>query len=158
MGFRRRPSGEQRLSSELPARCAVPRDGGFPIKTPVPPASPATPLRQIETNDLRKLVATAPVLLCGGNAIPPCFFKYRSYPAILGNDTPKCRVTVLDLDSSGGPYADIKNAFRAAKDLIALECKRTWCRLTVAPRSVRSTNATLVPVLSHGGNVVLRRH
>ena len=30
-------------------------------------------------------------------------------------------MTVLDVDSSGGQYADVKDEFRAAKDLIALD-------------------------------------
>src|SRR5256886_11541747 len=40
-------------------------------------------------------------------------------------NTPSGRVTVLDVDSSGGAYADIKDAFRAAKDLIALDAIRS---------------------------------
>jgi hypothetical protein len=114
-------SNAYRLSYLRDAQSAP--DGGFPITTTgVPPASPANTLRQdLKTNDLRNWSPTAPVLLCGGNADPSVFFlNTQLIQQYWATNTPSGRVTVLDVDSSGGPYADIKNAFRAAKDLIAL--------------------------------------
>src|SRR5437016_10727695 len=99
-------------------------DGGFPIKTTgVPPASPANTLRQdLKSNDLRNWSPTAPVLLCGGDADPSVFFlNTQLIQQYWATNTPSGRVTVVDDGARGGPYADIKDAFRAAKDLIALD-------------------------------------
>src|SRR5439155_25811944 len=59
--------------------------------------------------------------------------------------TPSGRVTVLDVDSSGGSYADVKNAFRAAKDLIAFEAILHGARDGGAAAVRGIYNATLVP-------------
>lgn len=99
-------------------------DGGFPSKTTgLPPASPTNTFRQdLKINDLRSWTPTAPVLLCGGNADPSVFFlNTQLMQQYWAANAPAAPVTVLDVDSSGGQYAAAKDAFRAAKDLIALE-------------------------------------
>src|SRR5256886_15347239 len=60
-------------------------------------------------------------------------------------NTPSGRVTVLDVDSSGGAYAGIKDAFRAAKDLIALEGILHGARDGGAAAVREIYHATLVP-------------
>ena len=123
-------------------------DGGFPIRTTgVPPARPANTLRQdLKSNDLRTWSPTAPVLLCGGDADPSVFFlNTQLMQQYWATNTPSGRVTVLDVDSSGGSYADVKNAFRAAKDLIAFEAILHGARDGGAAAVREIYHATLVP-------------
>ncbi len=99
-------------------------DGGFPTKTDgLPPASPAQALRiALKTNDLRNWTPTAPVLLCAGSQDPTVFYLdtqlMQDYWAATAPTAP---VTVVNMDTSPGsndPYADLKNGFQAAKDLV----------------------------------------
>jgi esterase/lipase len=139
-------SNAYRLSYLRDAQAAP--DGGFPIKTTgVPPVSPANTLRQdLKTNDLRNWSPTAPVLLCGGDADPSVFFlNTQLIQQYWATNTPSGRVTVLDVDSSGGPYADIKDAFRAAKDLIALDAIAHGATDGGAAAVREIYHATLVP-------------
>lgn len=123
-------------------------DGGFPNQTTgVPPASPANTLRQdLKTNDLRNWTPTAPVLLCGGNADPSVFFlNTQLMQQYWATKTPSGQVTVLDVDSSGGPYAAIKDEFRAAKDLIAADAVLHGATDGGAAAVLQVYHATLVP-------------
>lgn len=123
-------------------------DGGFPNRTTgMPPASPANTFRQdLKTNDLRTWSPTAPVLLCGGNADPSVFFlNTQLIQQYWATNTPSGQVTVLDVDSSGGQYADVKNAFRAAKDLVALDAIAHGATDGGAAAVREIYHATLVP-------------
>ena len=97
-------------------------DGGFPAYTTgTPPASPANGFRKdLQTNDLRAWTPATPILLCGGNSDPTVFFLntqlMQQYWATVAPTAP---VTVVDIDSSGDPYADLKTGFAAAKSLDA---------------------------------------
>src|SRR5207253_881401 len=94
-------------ANTLIAQGLLPRNALFDSKPPAPEFASMTP---------------ATVLLCGGDADPSVFFlNTQLIQQYWATNTPSGRVTVLDVDSSGGPYADVKNAFRAAKDLIAFE-------------------------------------
>jgi hypothetical protein len=123
-------------------------DGGFPNRTTgLPPANPANTLRQdLKTSDLRNWTPTAPVLLCGGNADPSVFFLntllMQQYWA---TNVASGQVTVLDVDSSGGQYADVKNEFRAARDLIELDAILHGARDGGAAAVRAIYHATLVP-------------
>lgn len=100
-------------------------DGGFPTTTSdMPPASPANGLRQdLAKNDLRDFNPTGPVLLCGGDSDPEVFyFNTQLMQGYWSAHAPGAQVTVLDVDSAVGtsdPYADVKNAFHAAKAAVA---------------------------------------
>jgi alpha/beta superfamily hydrolase len=101
-------------------------DGGWPsVTTGVAAAKPALPWRRaLATNDLRNWVPTAPVLLCGGDQDPLVFWlntdlMQRYWAA---NAPASARLGVLDLDtaaSSNDPYANLKQEFAIAKDVIA---------------------------------------
>jgi pimeloyl-ACP methyl ester carboxylesterase len=100
-------------------------DGGFPTTTnDMPPASPGLGLRQdFARNDLRDFGPTVPVLLCGGDEDPVVFYMntllMQGYWAA---QDPGVQATVLDVDSavaSNDPYAAVKNAFHAAKAVVA---------------------------------------
>jgi hypothetical protein len=93
-------------------------DGGFPtITNGLPPAAPANGFRQdLKTNDLRNWTPTAPTLLCGGNSDPTVFFlNTQLMQNYWTTNAPSAPVTVVDIDSSGAPYADLKAGFAAAK-------------------------------------------
>ena len=98
-------------------------DGGFPTTTTgvPPPAMPAFGFRQdLKTNDLRNWTPTAPVLLCGGNLDPTVFFlNTQLMQQYWTGVAPSAPVTVVDIDSSGEPYSDLKTEFAAAKSLDA---------------------------------------
>ena len=101
-------------------------DGGWPsVTTGVAAAKPALPWRRaLAANDLRNWVPTAPVLLCGGDQDPLVFWfnadlMQRYWAA---NAPASARLGVLDLDSaasSNDPYANLKQEFAIAKDVIA---------------------------------------
>jgi poly(3-hydroxybutyrate) depolymerase len=99
-------------------------DGAFPTKTDgLPPANPTHPLRRaLKNNDLRNWSPTAPVLLCGGSQDPTVFFFNTQYMQdYWAGVAPTASVTVVNVDAapdSGDPYADLKNGFQAAKDLV----------------------------------------
>jgi hypothetical protein len=99
-------------------------DGGFPsLTTGVPAASPTNTLRiQLKTNDLRNWLPTSPMLLCGGNSDPTVFFFNTTLMQDYWTTHPPATAPVfLDVDSSptaDDPYATLKNAFAAAKDLV----------------------------------------
>jgi len=99
-------------------------DGGFPTKTDgLPPANPTHALRRaLKTNDLRTWAPTAPVLLCAGSQDPTVFYFNTQLIADYWTATaPTASVTLLNVDASpdsGDPYANIKNGFQAAKDLV----------------------------------------
>ena len=96
-------------------------DGGFPTTTTnQPPASPGIGLRQdFAKNDLRNFTPSAPVLLCGGDNDPEVFYlNTQLMQGYWAAHAPAGQDTVLDVDSavgSGDPYADVKDAFAAAK-------------------------------------------
>ncbi len=97
-------------------------DGGFPTYTSgMPPAAPADGFRKdLMTNDLRTWSPTAPVLLCGGNEDPTVFFlNTQLMQRYWGMVAPSAPVTVVDIDSSGDPYSDLKAGFVAAATLVA---------------------------------------
>jgi len=101
-------------------------DGGWPaVTTGVAGAKPALPWRRaLAANDLRNWVPTVPVLLCGGDQDPLVFWlntdlMQRYWAA---NAPASARLGVLDLDSaasSNDPYANLKQEFAIAKDVIA---------------------------------------
>jgi acetyl esterase/lipase len=101
-------------------------DGGFPnTTTGLPPASPASTLRQdLKNNDLRNWSPAAPVLLCAGSEDPEVFYLntqlMQGYWAMNAPDSP---VAILDVDSSASsddPYQDLKQGFADAKFLVAI--------------------------------------
>jgi hypothetical protein len=95
-------------------------DGGFPtVTTGLPAASPKNTLRQdLKTNDLRNWTPTMPSLLCGGDGDPEVFFfNTQLMQGYWSKNAPGAPATVLDIASAptaGDPYADEKDAFRAA--------------------------------------------
>src|SRR5450631_1421313 len=101
-------------------------DGGWPaVTTGVAGAKPALPWRRaLAAYDLRNWVPTVPVLLCGGDQDPLVFWlntdlMQRYWAA---NAPASARLGVLDLDSaasSNDPYANLKQEFAIAKDVIA---------------------------------------
>lgn len=96
-------------------------DGGFPTTTTdVPPANAGNTLRQdLAKNDMRNFNPSVPVLLCGGDNDPTVFyFNTLLEQGYWATHAPSAQVTVLDVDSAVGtndPYADVKDAFAAAK-------------------------------------------
>jgi hypothetical protein len=99
-------------------------DGGIPMTTGLPAASPANALRQdLKTNDLRNWSPTAPVLLCAGNSDPTVFyFNTQLMQNYWMTNAPSAPVAVLDIDSSvasNDPYANEKKGFAAAKTVVA---------------------------------------
>jgi hypothetical protein len=101
-------------------------DGGWPTTLDgTPPAAPALGLRlALRRNDLRNWVPTTPMLLCGGRADPVVFWSntllMQGYWAPRAPAT--ARLTVLDVDSpatDGDPYANIKQRFARARQLVA---------------------------------------
>jgi pimeloyl-ACP methyl ester carboxylesterase len=95
-------------------------DGGFPtMTTGLPAASPKNTLRQdLKTNDLRNWTPTMPSLLCGGDGDPEVFFfNTELMQGYWSKNAPSAPATVLDIASAptaNDPYADEKDAFRAA--------------------------------------------
>ena len=99
-------------------------DGAFPTKTDgLPPASPTQALRiALKTNDLRNWSPSAPVLLCAGSQDPTVFYLntqlMQDYWAAVA---PTASVTAVNMDAApvtNDPYADLKNGFQAAKDVV----------------------------------------
>jgi acetyl esterase/lipase len=96
-------------------------DGGFPTTTTdVPPANAGNTLRQdLAKNDMRDFNPSGPVLLCGGDNDPTVFyFNTLLEQEYWAAHAPGAQVTVLDVDSAVGsndPWADVKDAFAAAK-------------------------------------------
>lgn len=96
-------------------------DGGFPAATDgLPPANPTHNLRiALKTNDLRNWTPNAPVLMCGGGNDPTVFyFNTELMQAYWTAHPPSGAVSVVDLDSSGDPYSDLRSGFQAAKDAL----------------------------------------
>jgi poly(3-hydroxybutyrate) depolymerase len=99
-------------------------DGGFPAKTDgLPPANPTHALRRaLKNNDLRNWSPAAPVLMCGGSQDPTVFyFNTQLMQDYWAASAPTANLTVVNVDAapdSGDPYADLKNGFQAAKDLV----------------------------------------
>lgn len=97
-------------------------DGGFPaVTTGLPPDSPANGFRQdLKTNDLRNWSPTAPMLMCGGDADPTVFYlNTQLMQGYWTTNPPSAPITVVDIDSSGDPYSDLKLEFAAAKAAVA---------------------------------------
>lgn len=101
-------------------------DGGWPIATTgVAAPNPGLPWRQaLRTNDLRDWTPIAPVLLCGGGGDPLVFwFNTALMQSYWTAHAPaSAKFSVLDLDSApsnNDPYANLKNEFALAKDLVA---------------------------------------
>jgi pimeloyl-ACP methyl ester carboxylesterase len=97
-------------------------DGGFPsYTTGMPATAPMNGLRQdLKTNDLRNWTPTAPMFLCGGDADPEVLFlNTQLIQKYWMGVAPSAPVTVLDIDSTGGPDADLQVAFAAAKAAVA---------------------------------------
>jgi hypothetical protein len=96
-------------------------DGGFPTVTDgLPPANPTHPLRiALKTNDLRTWTPNVPVLLCGGAHDPTVFFfNTQLMQSYWTSNPPAGAVTVVDIDSSGDPFSDLRTAFQTAKDAV----------------------------------------
>jgi predicted esterase len=99
-------------------------DGWFPTKTDgLPPANPVQSLRiALKANDLRNWVPTAPLLLCAGSQDPTVFYlNTQAMQDYWTTTAPMAAITVLNVDSSpvaNDPYADLKTAFQASKDLV----------------------------------------
>jgi predicted esterase len=96
-------------------------DGGFPTLTDgLPPANPTHPLRiALKTNDLRTWTPNAPVLLCAGAHDPTVFYlNTQLMQTYWINHVPAGAITVVDIDSAGDPYSDLRTAFQAAKDAV----------------------------------------
>jgi hypothetical protein len=96
-------------------------DGGFPTMTDgLPPANPTHPLRiALKTNDLRTWSPNVPVLLCGGAHDPTVFFfNTQLMQSYWTSHPPGGGVTVVDIDSAGDPFSDLRTAFQAAKDAV----------------------------------------
>src|SRR5262249_10216157 len=116
-------TNDYRLSYLRDAQAAP--DGGFPsVSTGVPAVAPTNTLRQaLKTNDLRNWSPSAPVLLCAGNQDPTVFyFNTQLMQQYWAAKAPSAPVTVLDVDSAvaaNDPYADLKDAFVAAKAAVA---------------------------------------
>jgi alpha/beta superfamily hydrolase len=101
-------------------------DGGWPsITTGVAAANPGLPWRRaLQMNDLRNWVPSAPVLLCGGDADPLVFWlntdlMQRYWSSHAPATAP---ISVLDLESAAAnndPYANLKQDFAIAKDIVA---------------------------------------
>ncbi len=103
-------------------------DGGWPtLSTGVAAARPGLPWRQaLKANDLRNWTPIAPVLLCGGDADPLVFWLntalMQDYWA--AHAPASASIGVLDLEAaatSNDPYANYKNGFKVAKDLVAAD-------------------------------------
>jgi hypothetical protein len=100
-------------------------DGGFPTVTNgVPAPNPTNALRvQLKANDLRNWTPSAPTLLCAGNSDPTVFFFNTNLMQTYWMAHPPATAPViLDIDSaptSGDPYASLKTAFSAAKNLVS---------------------------------------
>ena len=97
-------------------------DGGFPtVTTGLPTASPTNTFRlDLKTNDLRNWTPAAPLQLCGGDSDPTVFFlNTQLMQNYWTTNSPTAPVTVVDIDSSGGLYSDVKTQFAAAKSLAA---------------------------------------
>jgi acetyl esterase/lipase len=99
-------------------------DGGFPTTTTdEPPANAGNTLRQdLAKNDLRNFNPSVPVMLCGGDNDPTVFyFNTLLEQGYWAAHAPNAQVSVLDVDSAVGtndPWADVKDAFAAAKALV----------------------------------------
>ena len=96
-------------------------DGGFPTATDgLPPASPTHALRiALKTNDLRTWTPNVPVQLCGGGHDPTVFFfNTQLMQSYWTTHVPAGAVTVVDIDTAGDPYSDLRTSFQAAKDAV----------------------------------------
>jgi hypothetical protein len=103
-------------------------DGFWPDTTDAEPADEARlPLRRaLVANDLRNWTPRASTLLCGGHDDPTVFWlNTQAMESYWATHAPGAPVTVLDVDAapSGGddPYADLKQRFGLAKDLVAAQ-------------------------------------
>jgi hypothetical protein len=103
-------------------------DGGFPaITTGVPAPNPQLGWRQdLAKNDLRNWVPTVPVFLCGGDNDPIVFwFNTQLMQHYWTSQGPApAPISVLDVDaaaSTNDPYANIKNDFAIAKQVVAAQ-------------------------------------
>jgi len=101
-------------------------DGGFPTMTTGTAAAAAgLPFRRaLQLNDLRNWVPSAPILLCGGDLDPVVFWlNTQLMQEYWASHAPmSASLNVLDLESmtSGDdPYANLKQDFGLAKDLVA---------------------------------------
>ena len=96
-------------------------DGGFPnTTTNVPAANPQNAFRKaFKANDLRNWTPSAPMFLCAGSGDPTVFFmNTQLMQGYLSANAPTAPVTVLDVDSSGEPYGDIKAGFASFKSIV----------------------------------------
>lgn len=102
-------------------------DGFWPDTTDAaPPTSPQLSLRRaLAANDLRDWTPRSPTLLCGGRDDPTVFWmNTQAMAAYWSRNAPDAPYSVLDVDAApdggGDPYADLKQQFAAAKDLVAV--------------------------------------
>ena len=103
-------------------------DGFWPtLTTAAPAATPALPLRRaLVENDLRDWVPQAPTLLCGGHDDPTVYWlNTQAMSAYWNSRGVVPPVTVVDVDAAptgpADPYANLKNRFGLAKDLVAAQ-------------------------------------
>lgn len=96
-------------------------DGGFPAATDgLPPMNPTHALRvALKANDLRNWTPNAPLLLCAGAHDPTVFFLNTELMQLFwSSHVPAGAVEVVDIDSSGEPFSDLRASFQAAKDAV----------------------------------------
>ncbi|HEX5648447.1 MAG TPA: hypothetical protein VFX69_02225 [Steroidobacteraceae bacterium] len=103
-------------------------DGFWPDTTDAaPPDAPQLPLRQaLVLNDLRNFTPRSPTLLCGGQDDPTVYWlNTQAMQAYWASQPAGAAVTVLDVDAAASgnddPYADLKQRFAVAKDLVAAQ-------------------------------------
>jgi hypothetical protein len=103
-------------------------DGGFPTTTTgIVAAAPGLPWRRaLQINDLRNWVPIAPTLLCGGDADPIVFWLNSQLMQMYwaSHAPSSASISVLDLEASaspGDPYANLKQGFELAKELVAAD-------------------------------------
>ena len=123
-------------------------DGGFPTLTSdLPPAATADGLRKdLVTNDLRTWTPKTPLQLCGGNSDPTVLFLntdlMQRYWAM---NAPSAPVTVVDIDSTGDPYSDLKIGFASARNLDAANAVAAGATDGGASAVLQDYHARLVP-------------
>lgn len=101
-------------------------DGGFPnTTTGLAAVNPELPFRQaLQRNDLRDWIPTAPTQLCGGDVDPVVFWlNTQLMQGYWASRAPaSASISVLDLESPvspGDPYANLKQGFELAKEIVA---------------------------------------